>query len=588
MKKNKKRKQLEFDVECYSTGLAIGPAFIFRKISINLDDYNFNVSDIRKEIQKLENACSKTITNLQNTKKLSESIYDDQFENIFESQIAILKDDIFLDEIKTEIKLNKKSAPIAIDNVFKKKKEHFISLDNEYFRDRALDIIDLKQKLLHELFGVGLEYQLSVPSIIIADTLSPSDTIYFNRNLVLGFVSDSGGRTSHVSIMSRSLQIPYIVNSDKLSKIIQTGDSVIINGYSKKLYVNPTKKTINTCLEKKKVYDNKRSVLTKDSKLPATMQDGIEVKILANVEFVDELQDVKSNGGQGIGLYRTEGLFLGREELPSEDEQYNLYKKFSEGLQNQEVIIRTVDAGGDKLLKDLNEAPDNNPFLGWRGIRVCLDEPDLFKTQLKAIYRANVCKNIKILLPMISCINELITAKKIMQEVKDELQKNNIDHYADTPVGIMIETPAAAVMADRYLKESDFFSIGTNDLTQYTLAVDRTNMKISKLFNDLHPAVLRLIKNVVKSCKGVNLEVSICGELAGNPVAIPILIGLGVRVLSISPILIPGIKKIIRNINTDKCEQLVADISRCKDAIEVNELANYFFEKNFPNLKYLK
>ncbi len=584
---NNKIKQTEFKAECLSPGIAIGPALVFNKISMNLDELNYKISDIGKELEMFNRACSDTIENIRRTKKLSKKIYQKQFDEIFDGQIAILEDKIFLDEIKQKIKKKKKTAAFAIRNVFQSKKEHFLNLDNEYFRDRALDIGDLKQKLLYAIFGVSTDYQLSVPSIIFADVLTPSDTIHFNRNLILGFVTDTGGRTSHASIMAKSLHIPSVVNTENLSKIIKTGDFVIIDGYSGKIYVNPVQKTIDKCLKKKKQFDEYHSSLLAESQLPAVTKDNVEIKLLANVEFIDELREVKINGGSGIGLYRTEGLYFEQGELPSEEIQYKLYKKFSMKMGDQTVIIRTFDAGGDKIFKDLNSAPENNPFLGWRGIRVCLDETELFKTQLRAIYRANVNGNMKILLPMICCIRELQLAKNIIAEVKGELNRKKIKHFPETEIGIMVETPAVALMADVFMDEVDFFSIGTNDLTQYTLAVDRTNTKISKLFNDLHPAVLRLVNNTIKTCGKHNKEVSICGEIAGNPIAVAVLIGLGVRILSISPVLIPKIKKIIREVTISESEKLVKNIFRCGNALEVKEKATRFFNNRISEKKYL-
>ncbi|MCK5032490.1 MAG: phosphoenolpyruvate--protein phosphotransferase [Calditrichia bacterium] len=584
---NKNKKQFEFDALILSPGIAMGPAFFFRRIAIDLEEYNYKVTDIEKEINAFHKACGSSKENLIHTQQLSKKLYDDQFSDVFESQIAILEDTIFLQEIENEIKKGKKSAAIAINNIFKMKKEYFLNLDNEYFRDRALDIADLKQKLLHEIFGIGTDYQLSVPSIIFSELLTPSDTVNFNRNLILGFVTDTGGKTSHASIMAKSLHIPSVVNSDNLSKIIMSGDYVIIDGYIGKIFVNPSQKTIDECIVRKSKFEDHRAKLVKETNLPCMTLDNEEVKIYANVEFVDELDEVKLNGGEGIGLFRTEGLFFERDSIPTEEEQFVLYKKFAEKLKDIPIILRTVDAGGDKLIKDINQPQENNPFLGWRGIRVYLDEPEIFINQLRAIFRSNINGNIKILLPMISCIRELRQAKEIIEEVKNQLEKEKIQFNPKTELGIMIETPAAAMMADIYMGEVDFLSIGTNDLTQYTLAVDRTNIKIAKLFNDMHPAVLKLIKNVVEISDQNQKEISVCGELAGNPRAVAILLGLGVRILSVSPILIPEIKKVIRSVSLTDCKKLVDSILYCDDAFKVIEKADRFFEDKIPNYEYL-
>lgn len=585
---DKLKKQSEFDVLTLSPGIAMGPSFSFRRFTIDLEEYNYRVSNIDKEIEILNKALDSTKNNLRNTHQLSTKLYNDQFSDVFESQIAILEDTIFLNEIENDIKRSKKSAAVAISEVFKKKKEYFLNLDNEYFRDRALDIADLRQKLLHEIFDIGTDYQLSVPSIVFAELLTPSDTVHFNRNLILGFVTDTGGTTSHAAIMAKSLRIPSVVNSYNLSKLIKNGDYVIIDGYLGKIFINPTQDIIDECIVRKSEYEDHRLILVSESKLESQTKDNEKIQVYANVEFYDELDEVIANGGQGIGLYRTEGLFFERDEIPSENVQYKLYKKFANKLANQPIILRTVDAGGDKLIKDLNEAKENNPFLGWRGIRVYLDEPGIFKTQIRAILRSNLNGNIKILLPMISCVKEVIMVKEIIKEVKSQLKKEKIEFNPNTKLGIMVETPAAAMMIDVYVNEVNFFSIGTNDLTQYTLAVDRTNIKISKLFNDMHPAVLKFIKNVVDVCNEHKKEVSVCGELAGNPKAIPLLLGLGVKILSVSPILIPEIKKVIRSVSIKNCKKMANKILSCKDAFTVQEITNKFFETNVSDFKYLR
>ena len=428
------KKQSEFDALTLSPGIAMGPSFLFRRFTIDLNEYDYEVTDINKEISAFKKACESTKKNLLYTQQLSIKLYEDQFADVFESQVAILEDTIFLQEIENDIRKGKKSAPIAISDIFKKKKEHFLNLDNEYFRDRALDIADLKQKLLHKIFGIGTDYQLSVPSVIFAEMLTPSDTIHFNRNLILGFVTDTGGKTSHASIMAKSLHIPSVVNNVNLSKIIKSGDYVIIDGYIGKIYVNPSQGKIDECIVRRSKFEDHRAGLVKESKLPSITKDNEKVKIYANVEFYDELDEVSSNGGEGIGLFRTEGLFFEREVIPSEEEQYVLYKKFADKLKDLPIILRTVDAGGDKLIKDINQAQEDNPFLGWRGIRVYVDEPEIFENQLRAILRSNLNGNIKILLPMVSCLKEVHKAKEIIEEMARRQISNrlrtiaNMDH----------------------------------------------------------------------------------------------------------------------------------------------------------------
>jgi len=581
------KKEVILDVVPIVPGLAMGPVYYFRKFSFNIEDFDYLIESVEGELDRFRIACSKTINFLRKTKKLSNVIYEDQFLEIFESQIALLEDKIFLVEIENLIKDKKCSAALAVFTVFREKMDYFMGLENEYFRERALDIQDLKHKLLHAIFGLGTEYQISIPSVVFADYLSPSDTVHFNRNLILGFATDTGGKTSHAAIIARSLHLPYVINKRNLSKIVQSDDFIILDAYAGKMVINPTEGTIESYKEQKKKYLDIEINLLKESKLPTMTLDGIHIDVMANVEFLHEIGDIISSGANGIGLFRTEGVFLEKDGLPDEEEQCQIYRRFSEEMKDLPVVLRTLDAGGDKILKDLEQPEEQNPFLGWRAIRFCIDEQDIFKTQLRAIFRANVNNNIKILIPMVSCLREIRETKKIIKEVKKELTSQGQIFYPDTEIGIMIEIPAAALMSDVFAKEVDFLSIGTNDLTQYTLAVDRTNQKIARLFNDMHPAVLRLMETTIKNANSLEKEISICGELAGNPEAIAILLGLGLRKLSMSPNLIPKIKKVIRSLSIAECEKLVEKILTLSSVLEVSEHTKKFYKQKISSADLL-
>lgn len=581
------KKDVILDVVPIVPGLGMGPVYHFRKFSFNIGDFDYPVENVEAEISRVRIACKETVDLLMNTKKLSDDIYSDQFSEIFESQIALLEDNIFLEEIETLIKDKNRSAAYAVFTVFREKMDYFMGLDNEYFRERALDIQDLKHKLLHSIFGVGEEYQISIPSVIFAEFLSPSDTIHFNRNLILGIVTDTGGKTSHAAIVARSLHLPYVMNDQKLSRVVRNKDFVIIDGYNGKVVINPSEDTIAGYKDKKRQYQRIELKLQKESSAPAKTLDGVQINVMANVEFAHELSEVLSYGAHGIGLFRTEGLFLEKDGLPTEEEQFKVYRRFSEGMKEMPVILRTLDSGGDKILKDLEQPQEQNPFLGWRAIRFCIDEREIFKTQLRAILRANVNNNIKILIPMVSCLAEIRETKIILDEVKRELASKGQKFYSDIDIGIMIEIPAAAMMSDVFAKEVDFMSFGTNDLTQYTLAVDRTNQKISRLFNDMHPAILRLMQMTIKNASHLNKEISICGEMAANPEAVPVLIGLGLRQLSLSPNMIPRIKKIIRSCSISECEKLVENILQLPSALEIIEYARKFYTEKFSGADLL-
>ena len=572
------KKEVELDVLPIVPGLAMGPAFNFRKFSFDIDDLNYKIESIDAEIKRFRRACEETTVLLQETQELSGAIYEEQFLEIFESQIALIGDDIFLKEIENMIREQKCSAAFAVYTVFREKMDYFFGLKNEYFRERALDIQDLKHKLLHAIFGVGTEYQISIPSIVFAEYLSPSDTVHFNRNLILGVVTDTGGKTSHAAIIARSLHLPYVINNNLLSKIIHTKDFVILDAYKGKIIINPEQSTINSYKKLKKRYDKIEVQLRSEAELPATTLDNINIEVLANIEFINELNDVKMFGAQGIGLFRTEGIFLQHNDLPDEEEQYQIYKQVSEAMKDKPIVLRTLDAGGDKILKGLEQPDEQNPFLGWRAIRFCIDEQQIFKTQLRAILRANVNKNIKILLPMVSCMREIEQTKKILNEVRTELKAMEDDHYPEIELGVMIEIPATAIMSDIIAREVDFLSFGTNDLTQYTLAVDRTNMKIAHLFNDMHPAIIRLMQQTIANAEKLDKDISICGEMAANPQAIPLLLGLGLRKFSLSPFMIPRIKKVIRSCTLQDCQQLIGNILKLSSAAEIVEETSKFYK----------
>lgn len=588
-KTNNSLEQKEVSLEAVPIvpGMAMGPVFQFRRLSFNIEDLDYDINSVKTEIHRFRSACKKTAQMLRKTQEMSSTIYDDQFREIFESQVALIEDNIFLQEIENRITQNQCSAAYAVFTVFHEKMDHFMSMENEYFRDRALDIQDLKHKILHAIFGIGTEYQISVPSVIFADYLSPSDTIHFNRNLILAIVTDTGGKTSHAAIVARSLNLPYVINDKNLSKIVQQKDFVIIDSYVGRVIINPLEKTLQSYRKLKKKYTTIESKLKKESALPATTIDGVNVDVYANVEFLHEISDVISSGASGIGLFRTEGIFLEKDKLPGEEEQYQIYRRFSEEMQGMPILLRTLDAGGDKILRDIDHPQEQNPFLGWRAIRFCIDEKDIFKTQLRAILRANILGNIQILIPMISCLGEIRETKKIIEEVSQELLSEGKEFFPDTEMGIMVEIPSAALMSDMFAREVDFMSIGTNDLTQYTLAVDRTNQKIARLFNDMHPAVLRLMQITIINARKNGIEVSLCGEMAANPEAIPVLLGLGLRKLSISPFMIPRIKKVIRMCNISECEALVEQLLTLPSFLEVDEKAQLFYNSKVSNSNLL-
>ncbi len=571
-----------------SPGIGIGPAYLFRPFQLNISELEVEVDNIDREIELFDNAIEKVLLQLENAQKNSEIYYQDQFSEIFESQKAFLKDEVLINEIKQEIKRSQTSAAYAISKILSQKSEYFINLENRYFRERAYDIIDLKQKLVNALLGIDVDYQLSTPAIVVAEMLSPSDTVNFNRNFILGFLTDKGGRTSHAAIMARGLRIPAVVNRYNLSQILQNDDYLILDGFTGSIIINPTEETRKKYEEKKQEFKEFEQRLFKDIELPTVTQDGVRVQLMANIEFAHEVNDARVNKAEGIGLFRTESLFIEKQTIPSEDQQFAYYKQVIEQINSHEVTIRVLDLGGDKVLNTPDYQAELNPFLGWRAIRFLLDRPTIFKTQLRAILRASAFGNVKILIPMVSSVDEVVKTRELIDEVRTGLEKEKLAFGNNIQVGVMIETPAAAILAERLAEYVDFFSIGTNDLTQYVLAIDRTNEKVSKYFSTFNPAVLSFVEMTIRAAQKFEIPVTLCGEFAAMPEAIPLLLGMGLRSLSMNPFSIAGAKKVIRSLKMSDCEALFERVKQMHRAEEIEKACSDFVENKVSDLKYLK
>jgi len=528
-----------------------------------------------------------TRSQLDSAQASSQKQYGDEFTEIFESQKTFLDDVTLLEEIQQEIELSASSAPFAVSKILSEKTDYFIKMENTYFRERAYDIMDLKQKLIYSLLGIDFDYNLTGPSIIVAEMLSPSDTVQFNRNFILGFLTDQGGKTSHTAIMARGLQIPAVVNGYTLSKLIVPGSTVILDGFTGAIIINPRPETIKRYRALQEEHDQFNEELQKEIALPSVTRDGQQVTLMANIEFVHELSDVKKNKAKGVGLFRTESVFIEKKELPSEEDQFEIYKQAAEQIAPLPLTIRTIDLGGDKFLENYSAEDELNPFLGWRAIRFCLDEPEIFKRQLRAILRASVFGNIHILLPMISSVDEVIQTKEYLEEVRQELTEKGIAFKTDIPLGIMIETPAAAMLTGILADYVDYFSIGTNDLTQYVLAIDRTNDKVAKSYNTFNPAVLSFIAKTIETGKLNGKPVTLCGEYAAVSEAVPLLLGMGLRNFSMNPHLIAKVKKIIRILDIESCEKLYEEVKELHTASAIEQYCKDFFKSKVPDLKFL-
>jgi phosphotransferase system enzyme I (PtsI) len=460
------------------------------------------------------------------------------------------------------------------------------SIDDPYLRERVVDIQDVARRVIRHLLGKASINPAahSHPHIIVAHNLSPADTAQFDRSLVRGFVTEAGSKTSHTAIVARSLEIPAIVGMQGITQSIQVGDDILVDGYAGLLILNPTRDTLFEYgrLEQRKeeVVERLRAI----RETASTTRDGRHITLSANIELPGDLEDVVTHGAEGVGLFRTEFLFLNRAELPGEDEQFEHYRRAAEQSLPHSVIIRTLDIGGDKTAPGLEFEHEENPFLGCRAIRYCLDHPDIFKTQLRAILRAAGSRNVKIMYPMISGIEELRRANRILEECKEELSSAGILFNPFIEVGVMIETPSAVFVADHLAREARFLSIGTNDLIQYAIAVDRLNDRIAHLYNPTHPSILRMIKMTVDAGKAHGIWTGVCGEMASDVLLTPLLIGLGVEELSATSALVPRIKKAVQSLDAGACEALAAEALAMDDSIAILERSREMARENYADL----
>ncbi|MDI3481596.1 MAG: phosphoenolpyruvate-protein phosphotransferase system enzyme [Tepidanaerobacteraceae bacterium] len=565
-----------------SPGIEIGKAYVLKGQQIVINRANIPDGMVEEEIKRLEEAIEKSKAQLKKIKEKAEEELGQDKAEIFQAHIMVLEDPVFIDEIKSKIKSDKITAENAVSMVSQNYVEMFNNMDDEYLKERAADIKDVSDRMIKNILGVSIETlaDISEESIIIAKDLTPSDTAQMNKEKVLAFATDMGGRTSHTAIMARSLEIPAVVGLVDISLKAKSGDVVIVDGNKGIVYVNPDESTLKEYERMRLDYEKYRICLKELKDLPGETRDGTrKVELSANIGTPKDVKGALDNGAEGIGLYRTEFLYMDRDNLPTEEEQFAAYKQVAEAMAPRPIIIRTLDIGGDKKLPYLDMPDEMNPFLGWRAIRMCLDRPHILKTQLRAILRASLYGNIKIMYPMISCAEEIRKANAILEEAKQELKNEGIAFDDNLEVGIMVEIPSAAVIADILAKEVDFFSIGTNDLIQYTLAVDRMNEHISNLYEPLHPAVLRLVKNVIDASHRAGKWTGMCGEMAGDVIAAPILLGLGLDEFSMSASSIPQVKKIIRSLSYDEAKEIAERALNMESPDEIRKMVEEVIER---------
>jgi phosphoenolpyruvate-protein phosphotransferase (PTS system enzyme I) len=560
-----------------SSGIAIAKAFRLESPELTIEKTAVMSTD--QEVVRFEQALETSKSELEEIKEHARKELGEDKADIFAAHLLVLSDPELITPIKGKIKHEQVNAEFALNEVATMFVTMFEEMDNEYMQERAADIRDVTKRVLAHLLGVTIANpsMISEEVIIIAEDLTPSDTAQLNRKYVKGFTTDIGGRTSHSAIMARSMEIPAVVGTKTVTADIENGAVIIVDGLDGKVIVNPTEDVIRVYEDKKAAYEAQKTEWAKLVNEETVSADGYRVELAANIGTPEDVKGVIENGGEGIGLYRTEFLYMGRNQLPTEQEQFEAYKTVLERMKDKPVVVRTLDIGGDKELPYLDLPKEMNPFLGFRAIRLCLEMQDMFRTQLRALLRASVHGNLKIMFPMIATLDEFRQAKAVLMEEKERLQSEGIVVSEDIEIGMMVEIPSSAVMADVFAKEVDFFSIGTNDLIQYTLAADRMNERVSYLYQPYNPAILRLVKIVIDAAHKEGKWAGMCGEMAGDEIAIPILLGLGLDEFSMSATSILSARNQILNLSKEEVARAIEEIIKMETAQEVERFVKHTF-----------
>jgi len=564
------KKEILIEGIAASPGVAHGRAVVYLQKQLDVPCYDLKDDKIESELERFEQAILETRIEITQVRdQIAKSLGEGEA-RIFDAHLLVLEDNALLDEVTSELRSTKKNIEFCYNNVAERYIAFFRSMEDEYLRERVADIGDVSRRMLHNLIGlqkVNLG-ELAAESIIVSEDISPSDAADLDRNKLLGFVTDAGGKTSHSVIMARSLRIPAVVGTHYATKRIVSGDHILVDGYEGVIVINPSEDRLykygKLATERKKRDDIFNSFIAE----PAQTLDGAAIQLMANVEGAHEMEQARAMHAEGVGLFRTEGIFLRHHGYPPESVQYDAYRAVVEAAGNHCVIIRTLDVGGDKIIGDEN-IQDDSSFMGFRAIRFCLGNEEIFKTQLRAILRSSAHGHVKIMYPMISGMPELRQANEVLEAVKVELREKGEAFDEAIEVGAMVEVPSAAVIIDLLAAETDFLSIGTNDLIQYLIAVDRLNDKVAHLYDPAHPAVLRTLKAIIDGGKAANTPVSICGEIAGDPIYAGLLLGMGADSLSLTSSLLPELKYFIRHIKKSDAQALVAEVMQMDESAEI-------------------
>ncbi|ENC39540.1 phosphoenolpyruvate-protein phosphotransferase PtsI [Escherichia coli] len=564
-----------------SPGIAFGKALLLKEDEIVIDRKKISADQVDQEVERFLSGRAKASAQLETIKTKAGETFGEEKEAIFEGHIMLLEDEELEQEIIALIKDKHMTADAAAHEVIEGQASALEELDDEYLKERAADVRDIGKRLLRNILGLKIIDLSAIQDevILVAADLTPSETAQLNLKKVLGFITDAGGRTSHTSIMARSLELPAIVGTGSVTSQVKNDDYLILDAVNNQVYVNPTNEVIDKMRAVQEQVASEKAELAKLKDLPAITLDGHQVEVCANIGTVRDVEGAERNGAEGVGLYRTEFLFMDRDALPTEEEQFAAYKAVAEACGSQAGIVRTMDIGGDKELPYMNFPKEENPFLGWRAIRIAMDRKEILRDQLRAILRASAFGKLRIMFPMIISVEEVRALRKEIEIYKQELRDEGKAFDESIEIGVMVETPAAATIARHLAKEVDFFSIGTNDLTQYTLAVDRGNDMISHLYQPMSPSVLNLIKQVIDASHAEGKWTGMCGELAGDERATLLLLGMGLDEFSMSAISIPRIKKIIRNTNFEDAKVLAEQALAQPTTDELMTLVNKFIEE---------
>ncbi len=565
-------------------GIATGSAYLYSKLIPEVHARIITPEDVPAEIERLRNANARAEKELRKVHAFAEQKLGSDSATIFEAQIMILGDTILMGTIERRIVDELRNAEYVVSDEISKYKQLMMASTNEYMHERAHDVDDVMNRIIRNIQDQKLFSRLEGASIIISEKLAPADTVIFSRNNVLGYATDLGGVTSHAALLSRTLKIPAVVGLRNATRVVKTGDTVAIDGYAGLLIINPSGATLQALDAKAGRFRAFEEKLAGIAGLPAETLDRKHIELSSNIELPDEIEFAKVQGSEGVGLFRTESLLIGRAEYPSEEEQTQVYTQVADAAFPHPVIFRTFDVGGDKLSPSAHH--EENPFLGWRGIRVLLDRPEIFLDQLRAIIRASVRRNVRVMFPMIATIEEVQHARAFIRQAQEELRTQGVPFDAKMKIGVMIEVPSAALMAEQIAAEVDFLSIGTNDLVQYMMAVDRGNDAVAALYQPFHPAVIRTIHQIVEAAHKKKNWVGVCGEMGGDPIATVLLVGLGVDELSVIPHVLPEIKKIIRSIKYKDARRVAEKVLGMTRGPEIREYLSSIIRNKVPEIPF--